>query len=128
MVQYVLGPRFERSGNEVALAWARQISWMHERYYAVIAVIGLLTGIALVQDGNWDWSGKFIWVGIGAIVVGASLGGGFLGGLAKQRVAALEADDAAEGDSIRRRMVPVEIVLTLLPIITIVAMVAKWKA
>jgi hypothetical protein len=127
-VQYGLAPRFERQGPEGALAWSRAEIWLHERYYAAVVTVLLATGVLLVLDGDWSWSSDFIWVGVGAIVVGAGLGGGRLGPLAKQRVAALEAGDAAGADAVRRRMIPIQVVVTLAPLLALLAMVDRWEA
>src|SRR2546421_1182077 len=65
--------------------------------YAVVAVLILVTGIALVQDGHWGWSSTFIWVGIATILAGATLGGIGLEGLGQ------EADRHARGARHARR-------------------------
>lgn len=128
LVVHVLEPRVRRGSTDVQAAWTRQLAWMHERYYAAIAVLVLATGVLLVLDGDWSWSSGFVWVGVGAIVGGATLGGGGLGALTKQRLTALEAGDAAGVERARRRMVPLSLVVTALPIVAILAMVDKWQA
>jgi hypothetical protein len=123
---HVIGPRLDRESNDVAIAWTRAQVWMHDRYYAVVAVVSLATGVWLVIDGDWSWSSGFIWVGVGAIVLGASLGGGGLGSLTKRRLAALTDGDTTAASEAGRRIKALGIVVTLLPIVTIVAMVGKW--
>jgi len=127
LVQYVLAPRFAREGHEVQTAWARQLVWMHERYYAAVAALLLASGVLLVLDGDWSWGSDFIWVGVGAIVGGATLGGGVLGNLSKKRLAALEGGDAAEAAEAERRYLPIALVVTVLPLLAILAMVDKWS-
>jgi hypothetical protein len=126
VVNYVITPRIERDSPAGALAWARAELWMHERYYAVVAVLVALTGVGLVLDGDWPWSSWFIWVGVGAIVGGATLGGGGLGSLAKRHHSQLEAGDEASARATRKRMLPVQLLVTLLPVLALVAMVHKW--
>lgn len=128
ILQYVIAPRLERAEPAVALAWTRVQVMLHDRYYAVVAVLILITGVLLVLDGSWSWSSGFIWVGISAIVGGAILGGGGLGGLAKKRLAALEAGDAATVSTIAKRYLPLSLVVTALPLIALLAMVDKWRA
>lgn len=125
VIVHLLTPRFERD-PAVAPAWARTQVWLHDRYYALVAVVILATGIALVEHGNWSWKSEFIWVGIGAIVLGASLGGGGLGTFSKRRVAALEAGDATTAAAYSRKLQVLGVVVTLVPIVTILAMVGKW--
>lgn len=80
----------------------------------------------LVLEGGWSWSSDFIWVGIGAIVLGAALGGGGLGSLSKRRVAALAAGDESTAIDASRKLQRLGVVVTLLPIVAILAMVDKW--
>lgn len=128
ILQYALTPRLDRESPAVAVAWSRQEYWLHDRYYAVIAVLILATGIGLVIDGDWSWSGWFIWVGIGAIVGGATLGGGGLRSLAKRRVAAYESGDVAGAAAVRRKGFPLQLVVTAIPVVTVLAMVKRWHA
>ena len=125
---HVLSPRFEDPGasNDVATTWARAQVMLHDRYYAVVAFVILATGIGLVLHEHWGWGSWFLWVGLGAIVLGASLGGGWLLSLWRRRLAALEAGDRAGAEALRPRIDALSIVLSLLPIIAIMAMVGKW--
>ncbi len=125
---HVLSPRLYEESTATQTSWARQILWLHEKYYAVVAVLILVTGVLLVLDGDWSWSSGFIWVGVVAIIGGATLGGGGLGSLAKQQLAGLESGDSAAVAAARSRMVPLSLVVTALPVITVLAMVDKWKA
>ena len=126
LIVHLLTRRLRAASDAVRAEWARSEQWMHERYYPLLVVPLLVTGIWLVIDGDWSWSGGFIWVGVGAIVVGASLGGGGLGGLAKKKVAAWDAGDAASADALAERMIPISYVITAAPIVAVLAMVDKW--
>jgi hypothetical protein len=126
VIVHALTPRFERDSPAVATAWVRAQVWMHDRYYATVAVVLLASGILLVLDGDWSWSSDFIWVGVGAVVLGAALGGGGLGSLSKRRLAALEAGDAETAEATSRKLRGLSVVVTLLPIVAILAMVDKW--
>lgn len=125
VVLHVISPRLRRD-PAASLPWARVEAFLHERYYAVVVLVLFASGVGLVQDGGWSWGSGFIWVGITAVVGGATLGGGGLGTLAKRRLAALEADDRAGADAVERPFVRLGLVVTLLPIVTILAMVGKW--
>ena len=126
VVQHAVRHRWKKETSEATEAWARMQFWLHDRYYAVVAVFILVTGIALVQDGHWGWSSKFIWVGIATIVAGGTLGGIGLKGLAKKRIDALEASDTQGAAAAERRALPIELLLTAFVLVTVVAMVHKW--
>lgn len=128
LLQHAVSSRLARDSASTALAWARQQLWLHERYYPAVAVVVVVSGVLLVLDGDWSWSSGFIWVGVAAVVGGATLGGGGLGSLTKQQVAALEGGDTAGAAAAHRRSALLGIVVTLLPLIAIVAMVERWRA
>lgn len=107
---------------------ARQQAWMHDKYYAFVGVAILVTGALLVQKSGWSWSSGFVWVGIGAVLGGATLGGGGLGSLAKKRVAALEAGDATGAEAAKRRRLPLGLLVSALPLVAMFAMIEKWRA
>jgi len=126
VVQHAMRHRWQRETSEVSEAWARMQFWLHDRYYAVVAVLILVSGIALVQHEHWAWSSTFIWVGLATIAAGATLGGIGLKGLAKKRIEALEASDADGAEAADRRALPIELLLTAFVLVTVVAMVHKW--
>ena len=126
VMQHGMRHRWKNETPEATEAWARMQFWLHDRYYAVVAGFILVTGIALVQDGDWGWTSTFVWVGIGAIVAGATLGGIGLKGLAKKRIDALEANDTRTAAAVERRALPIELFLTGVVLVTVVAMVHKW--
>ena len=126
VAQHAMRHRWQRETSEVSEAWARMQFWLHDRYYAVVAVSILVTGVALVQHGHWGWSSKYIWVGLGTIAAGAALGGIGLKGLAKKRIDALEAGDAEGAVAADRRSLPIEMLLTAFVLVAVVAMVHRW--
>ncbi len=128
VLQHAVRRRWERETHEAKTAWARMVFWLHDRYYAVVAVLIALTGVGLVFDGDWSWGSGFIWSGISTVVAGGVLGGVVLKGLAKKQVAALEAGDAEAEAATRRRMLPIEVFLTTAVLVTILAMVTKWMS
>ena len=128
VAQHAMRHRWQKETSEATKAWARMQFWLHDRYYAVVAGLILVTGIALVQDGHWGWSSTFIWVGIATIVAGATLGGIGLKGLAKKRIDTLEAGDTQGAAEVERRALPIELLLTVFVLVSVVAMVHKWGA
>ncbi len=127
-VQAVLTPRFAKERADIAAAWTRQTIWLGERYYTAVGALIGITGVILVLDNDWDWSDKFIWVGVTVIVIGAVLGVAVFGPLAKQRVAALEAGDEAAAGATVGKIIPFAILDTVLVLLAVVAMVHKWGA
>jgi hypothetical protein len=128
VLQHALRRRWERESAEVAHAWARMQFFLHDRYYAVVAVVIALTGVGLVFESDWSWSSGFVWVGIGTVVLGGVLGGVVLKSLAKQEIAAWERGDPDAARAFQRRMLPVELLLTAAVLVAILAMVDKWAA
>jgi hypothetical protein len=128
IVQHAMRHRWQKEASETTKAWARMQFWLHDRYYVVVAAVIFVSGIALVQHGHWGWSSTFIWLGIGTIVAGGTLGGIGLKGLAKKRVDALEASDLHGAATAERRALPIELLLTALMLVTVVSMVHKWGA
>lgn len=126
VVQHAMRHRWQKESPEAAKAWARMQFWLHDRYYAVVAVAILVTGVALVQHGHWAWSSTFIWVGLGTIAAGATLGGIGLKGLAKKRIDAFDANDVTGAAAADRRSLPIELLLTAFVLVAVVAMVHNW--
>ena len=126
LVQAVLSPRFARGPADAAAAWTRQTIWLGERYYTAAGGVIAVTGVLLVLDGDWDWSSRFIWVGIAVIVIGAVLGVRVFGPLAERRAEALESGDMATAGAAMGRIIPFAIVDTVLVLLAILAMVDKW--
>jgi hypothetical protein len=128
VLQHAMRHRWASETPEANLAWARMQFWFHDRYYALVVAVILASGVALVVEGDWGWSSGFVWVGIGTLVAGGTLGGIGLKGLARKRGDALAAGDAEGASAASRRAVPIELLLTALVLVTIVAMVHKWGA
>jgi hypothetical protein len=125
-VQLVLAPRFFKGPREGAIAWARQTVWLSGRYYGVVAVALVGSGVLLVLHGHWSWGSGFIWVGIGAIAAIAVTVGPFIGPAAKRRVEALETGDLATAMRAQRTKTVLDLVDTAFVLLAMVAMIAKW--
>jgi hypothetical protein len=128
IVQHAMRHRWNDETLEGKKAWARMLFWLHDRYYAVVAGLILVSGVALVFDGDWSWGSGFIWVGVATIVAGGTLGGISLKGLAKKRIDSLDAGDDSGARAAARQALPIEVLLTALVLVTVVAMVHKWGA
>jgi hypothetical protein len=127
-VQLLLARRFARSDQLSALAWTRASMWLGQRYYPVVAVVILASGVLLVLDNDWSWGAGFVWVGLSVVVLGGVIGGAVLAPLTDQLIKALEGGDITEADRRQRRIVTVGLLDTALILIAVLAMVHKWKA
>ncbi len=127
LLQYVVVPKLRAAGRDVDLAWSEVTAFLHDRYYATVAVVILASGLGLFFEGDWSFrESKFIWVGLTAILLGGGLGGGRLAPLAKKRLAALKAGDDATAHAADRQSLAIEIFLSAVVVVTILAMVSKW--
>jgi hypothetical protein len=127
-VQIAVSPRFARERPEVAAAWNRQQMWLGQRYYSLAGAVIAISGVLLVLDGDWSWSGKFIWVGIAVIVIGGVMGVAAFTPLAEKSLTALEAGDAPAAAEVNRRVTALALLDTALVLTAILAMVHKWQA
>jgi hypothetical protein len=130
VIQFILTPRFDRVGGEGNLEWNKAILWLGGRYYGVLGVLVLVSGIGLVSLDStpYDFSSGFVEVGIAVVILGAILGGAVFSPLQKRRVAAIESGDAATSTSLKARILGFGAFDTALLLLTIVAMVHKWRA
>jgi hypothetical protein len=125
-VQLAIAPRMDREGTTIAAAWTRQTMWLGERYYSVAGAWLAITGILLVIHEDLAWRSGFIWVGVVVIVIGAVLGVAAFTPLAKRRLGALEAGDAAGAKEAQSRIIPLALLDTVLVLIAMLAMVDHW--
>jgi len=129
-VQLVLSPRFAKGLTESAAAWTRQTIWLGQRYYGPVGAVVGVTGVLLVFDGDWSWSSGFVWVGVVAFVIGATLGVAVFGPLAERRATALESGAGAGAGParIQSRIIGFALVDTAVITVALAAMVHKWQA
>ena len=125
--QFIVAPRLRRAGSAAALAWSETARFLGQRYYNVVGAVLGISGVLLVIDGDWQWRG-FVFVGIGMIIVGATLGIAVFEPLLKKEAAAIEGGDAAELTTIRHNITSVATLDTVLLLITMLAMIDKWMA
>ena len=127
ILQFIVAPRLRRAGSAAALAWSETARFLGQRYYNVVGAVLGISGVLLVIDGDWQWRG-FVFVGIGMIIVGATLGIAVFEPLLKKEAAAIEGGDAAELTTIRHNITSVATLDTMLLLITMLAMIDKWMA
>jgi hypothetical protein len=127
ILQLVIGPRLRARGGDVARQWAETGVFLGRRYYNIIGVLVALTGIALVVHGHWHWRG-FVIVGIVMIVIGAVTGIVGFDRLFKQEVAARTSGDEVTAKRAAHNITSLAFMDTFLLLITMLAMIDKWKA
>ena len=127
ILQFIVAPRLRRAGSAAALAWSETARFLGQRYYNVVGAALGISGVLLVINGDWQWRG-FVFVGIGMIIVGATLGIAVFEPLLKKEAAAIEGGDAAELTTIRHNITSVATLDTVLLLITMLAMIDKWMA
>jgi hypothetical protein len=69
----VFGILTQRAKSPVeSAAYGRNMAWSATRVFLPSSAVVILTGAALTEDGNWDWSEPFVLVGLlGGIAVAA---------------------------------------------------------
>jgi hypothetical protein len=127
LMQMAVSPLIARKEPApVNVAWTRWRMWLGQRYYTVAGAWIAITGVLLVLDGDWDWSTRFIWVGIAVIIIGAVTGVVGFAPQMERRIQALESGDGPAADAAERRVVSLAVFDTVLVLLTILAMVDKW--
>lgn len=129
VVQLMLSPRFDRIGGDGNIEWNKAIEWMGTRFYAVVGVLVLLTGIGLVMLDStpWEFSSGFVGLGIGVVILAAILGAAVFSPMQAKRVAALESGDTIAAKRLMSRIIGFGLFDTALILLTVVAMVHKWR-
>lgn len=128
VVQMLLAPRFDKAGGAGNLEWSRAVHWFGQRYYPVVGVVVLLTGIGLVtlDSSPYEFGSGFVVVGIVVVILAAILGGAVFGPLAAKRVAALESGDTGTAKTLLSRIIGFGVFDTALVVLALLAMVDKW--
>ena len=127
-VQLVLTPRFAKAQHTVAKAWTDATIMMGERYYTAAGAVIAISGVFLVLEGDFSWSAGFVLLGIATVAMGAILGVALFGPVAKRRSAAFDSGDVAGARATLRTIVPAARFDTALLLVTLMAMIEKWKA
>jgi len=65
VVAQVFGILAKRSGDPAqGAAFGQAMSFIGPKVFAPAALVVLISGAFLTEDGNWDWSEPFVWLGI----------------------------------------------------------------
>jgi len=127
-IQILVVPRMERAGTAVAVAWHETAADLSKKYYSAAGAVIGVTGVLMVLDDRAEWSSGFVWVGIGAIVLGAILGVVVFGPKEEELVAAHRSGDSGGVARLLRTIRSFAVVDTLVVLLAVVAMVDHWQA
>ncbi|MEZ5259985.1 MAG: hypothetical protein R2705_24800 [Ilumatobacteraceae bacterium] len=127
-VQFVLTPRLGRGTGATVAAWWDSVALLSKKYYTYLAVIILVTGILLLvrSSSPYEFSNAFVSLGFLTIIVGGALAGAQFGPIARKTSAAATEGDAGAVEAGYKRVAMLAVVDTVLVLVTILAMVAKW--
>lgn len=127
LVQAFMSSRIPTASVEIRRWWSDSVGAMTRVLYNVAALVILVTGVWMVLDSDFlSFSDTFVSVGFLAILIGAVLGMAVFGPGMRRLSAAITSGDAQAEASITRRLTAFGILDTLVIVVTIVAMVAKW--
>ena len=127
VVQIAVNPTLGTKSDAVAADWHRTLVNFSRYVYMPAALIILGTGVWMVLDSDlWSFADMFVSIGFLAIILGAGLGMGFFARKSREAAAALDNGDTATARAIEQRINVVGSLDTLVIIVTVVAMVAKW--
>jgi hypothetical protein len=127
-VQLVLAPYFDKAGDDARRTWTEATNWLGTRYYAVVGVLILVTGAGLVLKTPYDVSAGFVVLGIFTVVLGAVMGGAVFAPLTKKRLAGIDAGDEGAAKAALNRITMAGVFDTALVLLTVLAMIYKWRA
>ena len=123
----VEGPMARVSQPAARAAWYRNQVALGTRFFAPAAVVVLVTGILLVLNNDAiGFGAPFVTIGFAAVIFGAAVGPAVFGKRGEAAAAMLEAGDTAGADAIAVKTRPIEMLDTLILLITLAAMVWKW--
>jgi uncharacterized membrane protein len=127
MVQAFMSSRIPNAPAEIRQWWSESLGAMTRLLYNVAAVLILVTGVWLVLISDYlSFADTFVTIGFLAIIVGAVLGMAVFGPGLRQLSAAIGQGDTEAEAGITRRLTAFGVLDTLVVVVTIVAMVAKW--
>ncbi len=128
VTQVVVTPRVSKMGGAAAATWMRSTVTMGRVLYTPAAILSLITGVALVIRSNspYEFEQAFVVIGFVMVVVGAFLGMRIFGPQGEAAADAFEAGDPDRARAIVSRVLGFGYLDSVLLLVTVTAMVAKW--
>lgn len=126
-VQAFAGPRSESASREARAWWADTTGAMAKVLYNVAGVVILLSGVGLVVESEvWTFSERFVSVGFAAVIIGAVLGMVVFGPGSRRLSEAIHRGDVQTEQATASRLRLFGLLDTIVVVVAVVAMVAKW--
>ena len=64
-VAQIFGVLAQRSGDPAqSAAFGQSMGFIGPKIFAPASILVLISGVLLTEDGNWEWSETFVWLGI----------------------------------------------------------------
>ena len=122
-----VGPRIGSAEASTRVWWAETQGAMARVLYNVAGILVLVTGVAMVIDSDFfEFSNLFVTIGFLAVIIGAVLGMAVFGPGSRALAAAIRDGDAEAERTVSARLTAFGVLDTIVVVVTIVAMVAKW--
>ena len=127
LVLAFVGPRIGSAEATTRVWWAETQGAMARVLYNIAGILVLVTGVGLVlQSDFFEFSNMFVSLGFLAVIIGAVLGMVVFGPGSRALAAAIRDGDAEAERTVSARLTAFGVLDTLVVVVTIVAMVAKW--
>lgn len=128
IMQGVIGPRLT-ADRAAALPWLRAVQKASGPLYGTASVVVLVTGVLMVvQSDVFGFDSGFVGVGFAAVIVGGALAGLVFTPKTRAMIGLLEAGEFEKVAPVYRTLGTWALVDTLVLLVAILAMVAKWAA
>jgi uncharacterized membrane protein len=126
VVAQVLGALAQRAGDPArSAAFGQDMAFVGPKVFMPASLVVLITGLILTEDGNWDWSEPFVWLGIVGWALVAFTGFAYLNramGRVGARMAA-EGPSPALGAEVNRLVLLARLLILVLFVIVFVMVV-----
>ncbi len=127
LVLAFVGPRIGSAEATTRVWWAETQGAMARVLYNIAGILVLVTGVGLVLDSDFfEFSNMFVSIGFLAVIIGAVLGMAVFGPGSRALAAAIRDGDAEAERAVSARLTAFGVLDTIVVVVTIVAMVAKW--
>lgn len=127
LVQVFAGPIMEKAGPAPEAAWHRMTVKMGAMFYTPAAVVVLVTGFELVRsNAGYEFSAAFVSLGFFTVLVGAILGMVVFAPAGRKLAEAIDRGDHSEVRTLKGKLRLWGMLDTLLVLVTMYAMVAKF--